>query len=144
MGMLDLGFGILTCREVPGPALGYVWLAYIYVGSSILFVSIFILLSWRFKRDTEYYPIANMVTFRPVPVKQNSFVTMQEVVKKLIQAGHSPFAATEMYKSMNRNVFGLVEYSEFRKVNKRCWLRFNTTTMSASAVQTTLHTQALS
>ena len=74
MGMLDLGFGVLTCREVPGPAIAWVWLAWTYVSLSLIFVLVFIVMSWRFKRDCEYFPVANMVTFRPVPVKQDTFV----------------------------------------------------------------------
>ena len=112
-GMLDVAFGVLTTTHT---RLGWKLIAVIYIVIVVTFISWFVIKRRAFKKNTAWYPLANLLTTRKVDREDPStFVSREDLIEVCKEVGLPVKDAQEFYKSMDFDDYGIVSYAEFCK-----------------------------
>ena len=98
-GMLDVAFGVLTTVH---SRVGWKFIACIYVFITVWFIQWFTARGREFRKNTKWYPLANLLTAREVDRNDpTTYVTREDLIRICGEVGLPLRDAEEMYLSLD-------------------------------------------
>jgi len=110
-GMFDVAFGVLTNSRTRW---GWKYIAAGYIFTALSFIAWFVGHGRTFRKNTTWHPLANLLTTRKVDRSDpTTFVTREDLINVCKEVGMHVVDAEEMYKNMDVDGDGIVDYAEF-------------------------------